>query len=145
MQVPKKRKPLTKRKADENSKYWKVKLQKVFWEYIDSVQVNQCAVGPYMDETCKGNIERHHLIRRNHKEFEFDKNNIIKLCSLHHKFSTRCSAHKAPLEFAYWLQKTHPDKWRWFTENRNKITQKYERKSLKQKHDELNERLENGR
>ena len=135
MQVQKKKKkikPLAKRQADEYSKYWKVKLQEVFWGYVDLIQPDQCAIGYYMGETCSLKIDRHHLIRRNHKEFEYDINNIIKLCATHHKYSTKCSAHKAPLEFSYWLQKTYPKRWGWFVENRNRITQKYERESYKQ-------------
>ena len=128
----KKLKPLADRKADEYSKYWKAKVKEVFYEYVDIIQPHECIIGFHMGEQCKGNIERHHLIRRNHKAFEFDPNNIVKLCSLHHKYSTRCSAHKAPLEFSYFLQKNYSDKYVWFENNHNLITQKYERQSYKQ-------------
>ena len=128
----KKIKSLADRKADENSKYWKVKLKEVFYEYVDVIQPHECIVGFYMNEVCKGNVERHHLIRRNHKAFEFDPNNIVKLCSLHHKYSTKCSAHKAPLEFANFLMIFKKDIWDWYQQSRNIITMKYERESYKE-------------
>lgn len=49
-------------------------------------------------------LEAHHLFPREIKEFRYDIDNGITLCTRHHKFSREISAHKNPLAFILWLQ-----------------------------------------
>ena len=47
----------------------------------------------------------HHIIPREVKEYKFDLDNGVTLCTKHHKFCRKISAHNAPLAFFMWLEK----------------------------------------
>jgi hypothetical protein len=47
----------------------------------------------------------HHIIPRENKQYKFDLDNGITLCTKHHKFSRIISAHNNPMAFFLWLQK----------------------------------------
>lgn len=47
----------------------------------------------------------HHIVPREIKKYKFDLDNGITLCTKHHKFSRKISAHNNPMAFFLWLQK----------------------------------------
>jgi len=112
----KKKSKLQKKKDDSKSTYWRNKADKLWGAIIHEIY-NGCAVG----EGCAGNLEAHHLIGRDHKHSRHRIENGILLCSLHHKYCTKISAHKAPLAFAEWLQENKPETWQWCSENKHVI------------------------
>lgn len=48
-------------------------------------------------------LNSHHIYSRSKKSTRWDVQNGVCLCVGHHKFSSRFSAHKTPLEFIDWL------------------------------------------
>jgi hypothetical protein len=48
-------------------------------------------------------LNAHHLFSRSNRTLRWDLNNGICLCSSHHALNSSFSAHKAPLEFHFWL------------------------------------------
>jgi len=100
---PKKPKKLTKKKL---KKLEKREVNRQFKEWAEVARAsghNECAI-------CKStvNIQIHHIIPRQVKEFRFDQNNAIILCVLHHKFSNQISPHKNPFVFFLWLRDNRP-------------------------------------
>jgi len=83
-------------------------------------------------------MEAHHLISRANKATRHDPRNGVKLCSKHHKFDNKLSAHGAPLAFAEWLQEHYPERWEWCCENKYKI----EKPDYKQAYEDLQQILE---
>jgi len=106
---------LQKSKEDPKSKYWLKKSDAAWGALIHSI-FGTCAVN---NRGCQGRLEAHHLINRSIKATRHSRENGIILCSLHHKFSRYLSPHKAPLEFAEWLQNKYPEKWSWVQEHKN--------------------------
>ena len=51
----------------------------------------------------------HHIIPRENKQFRYLLDNGLTLCTSHHKFSRRISAHNNPFAFFLWLQKFYPN------------------------------------
>ena len=107
---------LQKKKDNPRSKYWKTKSDSL-WGIIIHWKYPICAVG----QDCSGRLESHHLISRANTATRHLIENGIGLCSKHHKFCNKLSAHGAPLAFAEWLQKTYPDQWSWCSENKHRI------------------------
>jgi len=107
---------LQKKKDDHKSKYWQNKADSLWGAVIHEIY-SCCPV----DDECAGNMEAHHLISRSNKATRHSIENGICLCSKHHKFCNKLSAHKAPLAFAEWLQKKFPEKWEWCSENKHKV------------------------
>lgn len=112
---PKKSK-LQKNKDNPRSKYWKTKADDLWGAVIHDIY-KTCIIG----EDCTGRVEAHHLISRANTATRHSIENGVGLCSLHHVFSNRLSAHGAPLAFSEWLQEEHPDKWEWCSENKFKV------------------------
>lgn len=112
----KKKSALQKRKDDPKSKYWKTKADSLWGAVIREIY-HSCAVG----DECAGNVEAHHLIGRANTATRHKVKNGIGLCSKHHKFCNKLSAHGAPLAFAEWLQKKQPETWEWCSENKHKV------------------------
>jgi len=108
---------LQKKKDNPRSKYWKTKADALWGKVIHEIY-QSCAV----DKDCAGNIEAHHLISRANTATRHSIENGIGLCSKHHKFSNKLSAHGAPLAFSEWLQVDMPDTWEWCAENKYKIS-----------------------
>jgi hypothetical protein len=48
-------------------------------------------------------LNSHHLFTRNNYSTRFDLDNWICLCALHHKLSTKFSAHWTPMIFDEWI------------------------------------------
>jgi hypothetical protein len=111
-----KKSKLQKNKENPRSKYWKTKADGLWGAVIHEIY-QYCPV----DDECSGHIEAHHLISRANTATRHSIENGIGLCSLHHKFSNKLSAHGAPLAFAEWIQKKYPEKWDWCSENKHKI------------------------
>lgn len=107
---------LQKRKDNPRSGYWKKKADKLWGAVIHEIY-RSCAIG----EDCSGPVEAHHLISRANVATRHNIENGIGLCSKHHKFDKRLSAHGAPMAFAEWIQKKHPETWEWCSENKHKI------------------------
>jgi len=112
----KKKSKLQKKKDNCRSKYWKTKADGLWGAVIHEIWAS-C---PVQDE-CSGPTEAHHLIGRGNTATRHAIENGICLCSKHHKWSNKLSAHGAPLAFAEWLQKKFPEKWEWCSENKHKI------------------------
>lgn len=49
----------------------------------------------------------HHIIPRENKEYRYELDNGITLCTKHHKFSRVLSAHNNPFAFFLWLRRFH--------------------------------------
>ena len=69
--------------------------------------VSETMVGQVMDP-CSGPVEAHHLAGR-HKHTKYDASLGMPLCAHHHRHSTVCSPHAAPVAFRVWLETYHPD------------------------------------
>jgi len=57
------------------------------------------------------NLNSHHIFTRSRKATRWELNNGICLCVGCHTFSSKFSAHKTPIEFTHWLEKTKGVKW----------------------------------
>lgn len=115
----KKKKPksaLQKRKDNPRSGYWKKKADALWGAVIHEIY-KSCPV----DDECSGHIEAHHLISRANVATRHKVENGIGLCSKHHKFCKKLSAHGAPLAFSEWLIEEMPEKWNWCSKNKHKI------------------------
>lgn len=66
---------------------------------------NKCAI-------CGGEkyLNAHHIIPREIKEFRYDPDNGISLCSTHHKWDLNISPHRNPFVFFVWFMNTYPTK-----------------------------------
>lgn len=116
--IKKKRKlkPLKERKADDKSDYWKKKADGL-WGRIIHYLFDGCAI----NGDCAGNLEAHHLITRSNKVTRHDIRNGIKLCSRHHKYCQKLSAHGAPFAFVEWMQENRPEQSQWVSENKFRV------------------------
>jgi len=112
----KKKSKLQKNKDNHRSKYWKTKADSLWGAVIHEIYCS-CPV----DDECSGHIEAHHLISRANTATRHSIENGIGLCSKHHKFSNKLSAHGAPLAFTEWLIENQPEKWNWCSENKHKV------------------------
>jgi len=107
---------LQKKKDNPRSKYWQTKADEL-WKKIIREKWQSCAV----NNDCKGNLDAHHLIGRANKITRHNPENGILLCSKHHVFDNKMSAHGAPLAFAEFVQKKYPDIWEWCSENKHNM------------------------
>jgi hypothetical protein len=57
------------------------------------------------------NLNSHHIFTRSRKATRWELNNGCCLCVGCHIFSSKFSAHKTPIEFTHWLEKTKGVKW----------------------------------
>lgn len=55
-------------------------------------------------------LNAHHIIPREVKEFRYDEDNGISLCSTHHKWCLEISPHRNPFVFFVWFMNTYPIK-----------------------------------
>ncbi len=78
--------------------------------YIHAAFGGRCAIN---DGTCSRQLHPHHLISRSNRRYRHDPMNGVLLCALHHLFSHRLSAHKAPIALAVWLKDHLPAQWAW--------------------------------
>jgi len=91
---------LTKKLLETNDKT-EEKIKEKEWATAIKTKYNfSCAI---CGNAYKPNA--HHIIPREHKEFKFDLDNGISLCTKHHKFSREISAHNNPLGFFLWLER----------------------------------------
>jgi len=111
-----KKQTLAQRKKNPKSKYWKSRADALWGAVIH--EIYQCCA---INDQCAGNIEAHHLIGRANTATRHSIENGIGLCSKHHKFSNKLSAHGAPLAFSEWIQNNHPETWKWCSENKHRI------------------------
>jgi len=112
--LKKDRSKLQVRKDRVNSNYWKKKAMKKWGEVMHHFK-RVCLV----NDGCSGNLEAHHLLSRAKVMTRNDIDNGVILCSLHHKWSTDCSPHSAPVQFTEFLRKNYPDKIDYVMEHRN--------------------------
>lgn len=98
---------MPKRKVTKEDREWAIKV-KEFW--------GGCAICGQ-----KENLNAHHLIPREIKEFRHDLGNGIALCPSHHRFSFKLSAHQNPIAFIMWLEQTYPT---WYNKIKEKINKK---------------------
>ena len=127
--IKKKIKPLAKRQADEFSNYWKGKCDRLIgelWHNYFSTKV--CAVGKsrnhYTD--CKGSLQMHHLMKKEHYLYRWDIANMIDLCAYHHDRFSKFSPHSTPEFFMAWLSKEYPEKWKYIQNNKGTITRRHD-------------------
>jgi hypothetical protein len=83
---------------------------KQYREWRDAVREQwsyKCAICERMEPDVK--LDTHHLISKSIKGCRYDVKVGILLCSLHHHFDSKLSAHKGSLQFILWLQTHHPE------------------------------------
>ena len=107
---------LQKNKDNPRSKYWQTKSDDL-WKKVIREKWRSCPI----NDGCKGNLDSHHLIGRANKITRHRIENGILLCSKHHVFDNKLSAHGAPLAFSEWLQKKLPETWDWCSENKHNM------------------------
>lgn len=110
--------PKRRSKKGPNSKYWRNKADGVWRELVCMLWSDRCAVCG-----ATGRMEAHHLRTRSLRSSRHGLLNGILLCPSCHKFDSSLSAHKAPLAFADWLEKEHPDHYN-YAVNTKKIISK---------------------
>ena len=93
--------------------------KKVVDEFMKSYRGKPCAVCGTTYGTCA-----HHLLTKGAvPRHVVTPENIMVLCSQHHTFSSKLSAHNgsifAVIAFKEWLQEKHPEKWRWMNEHKH--------------------------
>ncbi|MCF7875366.1 MAG: hypothetical protein K9L99_05855 [Candidatus Omnitrophica bacterium] len=96
----------------KNKKTLENKLDKLWAEAIKLRAGYRC-------EYCGNinNLNSHHIFTRSRKATRWELNNGVCLCVSCHTFSSKFSAHKAPIEFTHWLEKTRGVKWLKILEN----------------------------
>ena len=123
--MPKKPKSaLQKRKDNPRSGYWKSKADEL-WGAVIHEKYNFCALGDdpeiQRESPCSGKGEAHHLISRGNVGTRHRLENGILLCTKHHKFCNKISAHMAPVALSHWLQENSPDQYNFVQENKYAI------------------------
>ena len=65
--------------------------------------------------------QAHHLCPKSCKDskLRYDIMNGVTLCSLHHKYSNKISAHKSPIIFAEWLRNNRFEQYNYVLDNYN--------------------------
>ena len=109
----KKKSKLARGKENPRSNYWRTKADTLWSEIIRSAGV--CMIN---NGDCKGRLDPHHLINRSVGTMRHNLCVGVCLCSFHHVFSPRLSAHGAPLAFADWLQRNEPERWQFCQEHK---------------------------
>ena len=64
-------------------------------------------------------LNAHHLIPKEIKEHRYDLENGIALCTKHHRFSFKLSAHQNPIAFIIWFESNYPE---WYKLIKNKLS-----------------------
>ena len=108
---------LQKKKDNCRSTYWKTKADSVWGKAVHNLN-KQCLI----NDGCAGQLEAHHLISRANTATRHKIENGVLLCSKHHKWDNKLSAHGAPLAFAEFLQTNYPAKWHWCCEHKHEIS-----------------------
>ncbi len=62
------------------------------------------------------NLNAHHLIPRTEKTTRHLYSNGVSLCSLHHKFCIKCSAHRNTPMFLLILKQKKPEQYNWLND-----------------------------
>jgi len=107
---------LEKSKLDPNSKFWRNKAYKI-WTLVakkksGNGEFGKCAICGACDKPA----DCHHLLPRELKRWWLDTNNCIVLCKTHHNWSRLLSAHKASMQFAFWMEENRPEQYNWIKE-----------------------------
>jgi len=110
-------KPLAKRKAARNSKYWQNKSMALWRELVVWKWGGKCAVNNFVSK-CAGPLQAHHLITRSVKHLQHSVENGVCLCAKHHIFCHKLSAHGAPMAFSQWFHDAFPERWEWVDQNK---------------------------
>jgi hypothetical protein len=96
---------MAKRRADENSRLWRNKADKMFSKIILSQgKCLKCGRTEFLDTA--------HIIPRENIATRWDLTNAIPLCKKHHKFCGKeenFSFHKNPVVFFIWAMDNHPE------------------------------------
>ena len=117
-----KKSKLQKKKDDHYSSYWLRKSDSMFVEIFHTI------ANPYCCAVCgiNENLEMHHLIPRQNYCYRWHVENMILLCSDHHKYNIEVSAHGSPMNFALYIKSNYPNKWLFIRKNQAVITRKKE-------------------
>lgn len=96
----KERKAIKKTKKQNSMPYLRKKCDDLWSEYVK-----------FRDKKCmvcgrKEYLNAHHIYSRCNQATRYEAENGITLCAKHHTMSSEFSAHKTPLEFIEWLEKT---------------------------------------
>lgn len=104
----KRKSSLQKKREDVNSRYWKLKADKLWKELVHKKHGGCCAV-------CGSTkwVQAHHLIPRELMSHRHIIQNGMLLCAAHHRFSFILSAHKSPIAFSKWVITYHQNTWNW--------------------------------
>ena len=71
------------------------------WSKLVKLRAGNCC--EYCGKTSQ--LNSHHIYSRSNRSVRWDVLNGVCLCVAHHTFSSKFSAHKAPVEFTEWLYK----------------------------------------
>ena len=100
----------------------KRRLKREHREKWDLVRKNILVRDNYECQVCHQKIKNlkgiavHHIIPREFKELFFDENNLITLCSRHHKWD-KYSAHLNSLWFSEFFKKNFPERYGYLIKN----------------------------
>lgn len=94
-----------------SSAYWQKKADRLWRNMI--TKTGFCV---YCGTTI--HLEAHHLISRINGLTRHKVECGICLCRYHHLYCPKISPHRQPKEFAKWLRKNMPEKYRWFQEHK---------------------------
>lgn len=115
---------LQKKKDNPKSKYWKNKAD-ALWGKVIHEKYQRCDLADDVhvqgSSPCSGAKEAHHLISRGNVGTRHNLLNGIILCTLHHKYCKKISAHTASVAFSDWLMKNRPEQYDFVQENKYAI------------------------
>jgi predicted restriction endonuclease len=106
-----------KKKYKSKSKLASIERKKKLKEWslkARELDGNKCAICGKTE-----NLNAHHILNKeckHYQKYQFDVNNAIILCVLHHKFDRRCSAHTNAIWFSEWLKENRPKQFEWCKE-----------------------------
>lgn len=90
-----------------NKRKAKKKLEAWCWKTIRQYAIARdkgCVICGKMDE-----INVHHIYPRENLLLRYRLENLVCLCSLHHKYSLELSAHRNPFKFFRWMIENKPN------------------------------------
>ena len=80
------------------------KIQDIAWSKAIKERDNGCVIGV----DCKGYLNAHHIVPREHRKWRWELDNGLTLCVKHHKFCIKLSAHRNAPSFLAWLHRHRP-------------------------------------
>ena len=122
------KKKITKAKLEKKEKRRLKRELKEAWKKVrlevlerDNYECQMCK--HKLDPTKPSGTHTHHIVPRQYKELFLDKNNLLTLCTMCHKWSKR-SAHQNAIYFVMWFKDAFPDRFVYLYEKMVEIHKK---------------------